>query len=112
MIALMENQMGKFLPSDVKNLAYAQGLFVHDEFQRYGISEYLSEVSDDLAIDHGCNYVANITVIAASTEMSKKRGFKTLFHIPNDQIYVHGALKFKHLWDKNNGWSANLKKLY
>uniref|UniRef100_A0A7E4VDS0 N-acetyltransferase domain-containing protein n=1 Tax=Panagrellus redivivus TaxID=6233 RepID=A0A7E4VDS0_PANRE len=71
----------------------------------------MSNVSNDLAIDHGCNYVACIAVATASAEMFKKRGFKTLFHIPNDQIYVNGELKFKDLWDKNKGWSANLKKL-
>uniref|UniRef100_A0A7E4V5E4 N-acetyltransferase domain-containing protein n=1 Tax=Panagrellus redivivus TaxID=6233 RepID=A0A7E4V5E4_PANRE len=111
-LELVEKQIGKFLPADVKNLAYAEGLFVHDEFQRNGISEYLSDVSDDLAIEHGCNYVANITVATASTEMSKKRNFKTLFHIPYDQLYVNGELEFKDLWDKNKGWSANLRKLY
>uniref|UniRef100_A0A7E4UT20 N-acetyltransferase domain-containing protein n=1 Tax=Panagrellus redivivus TaxID=6233 RepID=A0A7E4UT20_PANRE len=106
-----EHQMGKFLPHDIKNLAFGEIINVHDDFQGYQIGTYLSALSEKMAIENDCNYVANITIATASSKIAEKKGYKVLYSQPYDKFYIHGKLLFQNLYDGATESRLNLGKL-
>uniref|UniRef100_A0A7E4VH39 N-acetyltransferase domain-containing protein n=1 Tax=Panagrellus redivivus TaxID=6233 RepID=A0A7E4VH39_PANRE len=111
MLTVPERQLGKFLPLDIKNLAFGEAVNVHQEFQQNDLGTHISALSEKLAVENGCNYIGNITVAAASSRIAAKKGFKVLYSMPYDKFYVHGKLIFKNLWDGATASNLNLGKL-
>uniref|UniRef100_A0A7E4ZYM6 N-acetyltransferase domain-containing protein n=1 Tax=Panagrellus redivivus TaxID=6233 RepID=A0A7E4ZYM6_PANRE len=106
-----ELQLGKFLPSDVTNVAFGEAINVHEDFQKLGLGTHLSALSEKLAVENGCNYIANVTIATASNRIAEKKNFRVLCSLPFDKFYVHGQLFFQNLKDGATSANLNLGKL-
>uniref|UniRef100_A0A7E4WB82 N-acetyltransferase domain-containing protein n=1 Tax=Panagrellus redivivus TaxID=6233 RepID=A0A7E4WB82_PANRE len=111
LLTVMEQQLGKFLPLDVKNLAFGEAVNVHAAFQKQDLGTHISALSEKLAVENGCNYIANITVATASSRIAAKKGFRVLYSMPYNKFYVHGKLIFQNLNDGATAANLNLGKL-